>query len=336
MMLGRPHTEQLDTLVVTDVRTRETEPARNCIYIRLTLTLSLQVFPLPVEGFETRVIADDEQVINYMIELSEALDESRTERLMGWYHSHPFDVDEARNHCFLSNTDMNTQLAWQRAEDPNGNPWLAVVIDPLRSFAKNKPEFGAFRVYPPEYNAPLNETPDGTIVTDDATRIEHWGSCWNRYYQLQVEYFMSTQAKTVIDTLSKNFLWMRTLGSTPALERENRERFAERVGTQVAEKLESFDVQLAHGPGARMGGYLPEASRGGGGGGGGGSAKESDSALVKPTQCACGLAMENLHCQILQVIKKGTFNGMPRTGVCALAPPPPGASAAVVPPPAAP
>ena len=46
--------------------------------------------------------------------------------------------------------------------------------------------------------------------------------------------------------------------------------------------------------------------------------------------------MENLHCQILQVIKKGTFNGMPRTGVCALAPPPPGASAAVVPPPAAP
>ena len=177
------------------------------------------MFPLPVEGFETRVIADDEQVINYMIELSEALDESRTERLMGWYHSHPFDVDEARNHCFLSNTDMNTQLAWQRAEDPNGNPWLAVVIDPLRSFAKNKPEFGAFRVYPPEYNAPLNETPDGTIVTDDATRIEHWGSCWNRYYQLQVEYFMSTQAKTVIDTLSKTFLWMRTLGSTPALER---------------------------------------------------------------------------------------------------------------------
>ena len=62
------------------------------------------MFPLPVEGFETRVIADDDQVINYMIELSEALDESRTERLMGWYHSHPFDVDETHNHCYLSNT----------------------------------------------------------------------------------------------------------------------------------------------------------------------------------------------------------------------------------------
>ena len=61
-MLGRPHTELVDTLVVTDV------------------------FPLPVEGFETRVIADDEQVINYMIQLSELLDDSRTERLMGWYH----------------------------------------------------------------------------------------------------------------------------------------------------------------------------------------------------------------------------------------------------------
>jgi hypothetical protein len=33
------------------------------------------------------------------------------------YHSHPFDVDEAHNHCFLSSTDMSTQLAWQNAED---------------------------------------------------------------------------------------------------------------------------------------------------------------------------------------------------------------------------
>ena len=38
LMLGRPHTEELNTLVVTDA------------------------FPLPIEGFETRVIADDDKV----------------------------------------------------------------------------------------------------------------------------------------------------------------------------------------------------------------------------------------------------------------------------------
>lgn len=59
-------------------------------------------------------------------------------------------------------------------------PLRGSQVDPLRSLAKCRPEFGAFRVYPPEFNAPLNETPDGKIVTDDTQRVELWGSCWNR------------------------------------------------------------------------------------------------------------------------------------------------------------
>lgn len=137
-------------------------------------------FPLPIEGAETRVLADDAEVINYMISLGEAIEQTRKEKFMGWYHSHPFDV-EIHSHCFLSSTDVSTQLQWQRSEDPHGNPWLAIVIDPLRSLAKKRPEMGAFRVYPPEYLAPINETPDGSIVNDDSSRIERWGSCWNRY-----------------------------------------------------------------------------------------------------------------------------------------------------------
>ena len=91
-----------------------------------------QAFPLPVEGFETRVVADDESVVNHMIQLGETLELSRKEKFMGWYHSHPFDVEEQFSHCYMSNTDMSTQLLWQRGEDPNGNPWLAIVVDPLR------------------------------------------------------------------------------------------------------------------------------------------------------------------------------------------------------------
>lgn len=46
---------------------------------------------------------------------------------MGWYHSHPFDVG-VHSHCFFSSTDVSTQLAWQRSEDPHGNPWVGIVV----------------------------------------------------------------------------------------------------------------------------------------------------------------------------------------------------------------
>ena len=52
LMLGRPDPDTPKTLVVTDV------------------------FPLPIEGFETRVSADDQDVVNYMIELGESLEVS--------------------------------------------------------------------------------------------------------------------------------------------------------------------------------------------------------------------------------------------------------------------
>ena len=50
LMIGRPDADSPNTLVVTDV------------------------FPLPVEGAETRVLADDTEVQNYMIGLGESLE----------------------------------------------------------------------------------------------------------------------------------------------------------------------------------------------------------------------------------------------------------------------
>ena len=153
---------------------------------RLVVTDAL---PLPVTGFETSVVADDDNVVNYMIALSDLVEKTRKERLMGWYHSHPFDVDEDHDNCFFSSTDLSTQLSWQNAEDPQGNPFLAIVLDPLRSAAKNSAALAAFRAYPPAYTPPANQCPDGEICADDARRVEVWGSCWHRYYQLDLEYF---------------------------------------------------------------------------------------------------------------------------------------------------
>ena len=162
-------------------------------------------FALPIDGFETKVVADDQQVINFMIELSDTLELTRKDKFMGWYHSHPFDV-EVNSHCFFSTTDVQTQLHWQRSEDPHGNPWIGIVIDPLRSLAKGRPELGAFRAFPPEYTPPNNMCPDDAIVTDNS-RVDRWGAAWNRYHALEIQYFMSSLSSRISSTISQNFLW---------------------------------------------------------------------------------------------------------------------------------
>jgi len=89
---------------------------------------------------------------------------------VGWYHSHPFDV-ETYSHAHLSAIDVQTQTGWQLAS----GAWTAIVVDPLRSLAKQEPEFGCFRVYPPRHTPPANECPDGQIDTDVAARTTRWG-----------------------------------------------------------------------------------------------------------------------------------------------------------------
>ena len=190
LMLGRPDPFKPTNLIVTDA------------------------FPLPIEGFETRVIADDQSVINHMISLGERLEGTRKEKFMGWYHSHPFDLvlgEESRSHCFLSQTDLSTQLQWQRAEDPHGNPFAAIVVDPLRSMHLGTPQLKAFRAYPPEYQSKIaNECPDGSIITSERVRLERWGSCWNRYYEMNVEYYMSDASRSILGDLTQNYLWMKS------------------------------------------------------------------------------------------------------------------------------
>ena len=244
LLLGRPDPNTPRTLIVTDV------------------------FPLPIEGFETRVIADDGDVINHMIELGESLENTRREKFMGWYHSHPFDVGP-NSHCYMSQTDISTQLQWQRAEDPHGNPFLAIVVDPLRSLARGDPELRAFRAYPPEYTHPVvNQCPNGEIIHDERVRLEQWGSCWASYYELEVEYYMSGGARSVLSTLTRNFLWMRTLGTTPSCESESRARCIDGV-VAAAELLAKFQPSNGGGTGGIKGaGDVPSALMGSRGGGG--------------------------------------------------------------------
>ena len=103
-------------------------------------------------------------------------------------------------------------------EDGRGNPWLAIVIDPIRSLTKNRIELMAFRVYPPEYSAPANQTPDGIIVMDESKRLRLWGSCWERYYRLEVSYFMSELSQNMLGVIKNNFMWSTSFTDNPAGE----------------------------------------------------------------------------------------------------------------------
>lgn len=107
--------------------------------------------------------------------------QTRGGNFMGWYHSHPFDVGPHSN-AFLSATDVGTQLSWQMQEDFAGNPWLALVVDPLRGVAKGKPEIGAFRCYPPTYSPPKGLAPDGATWADERARNARWGESCVSYY----------------------------------------------------------------------------------------------------------------------------------------------------------
>lgn len=291
-LIGRQDTEDPNCLIIADAQ------------------------PLPIEGFETSVVADTDEVLNYQINWMElnALSRHRNERFIGWYHSHPFDVEE-NNHCYLSNTDVTTQLAWQRSCEKDGDPWLAIVIDPLRSLAKSTPVMESFRVYPPEYAAPANETPDGKMVSDETTRVQLWGACWNRYYKLNTSFYMSSLSSNVLSTLKNNFLWSNALAQTPSLEPETRKTTADRIKNAAdslasvgsGSKYKEFAPKLGMENMTDAGSSNNYNSASASGGASSSSSNSTIDRFNKAAQTACGLAIEQCNGCCSQMAKLAIF-----------------------------
>ena len=255
---------------------------------------------LPIEGFETSVVAQSDETLTYQINLANLNERTRhsSEKFCGWYHSHPFDVEEY-SHCYLSNTDVQTQLAWQRATEKDGDPWLAIVIDPLRTLAKGYPNLESFRVYPPEYTSIPNETPDGTIIADEKTRLQLWGNCWNRYYKLNTTFYMSNLASNVLGMLKNNFLWQNNFTSTPLLDNDATKSQAERMG-KIANDIEGVT------DGSRSSGNInpdettyEDRSRGGAG--------QRTKLLARAAGAGCALSSDYCVCACSQMAKLALF-----------------------------
>lgn len=249
-------------------------------------------FALPVEGTETRVNAQAE-AYEYMVDFADTNKQvSRPENVVGWYHSHP------GYGCWLSGIDVSTQMLNQQYQEP----WLAVVVDPVRTMASGKVEIGAFRTYPEGYKPP-DEGPS-EYQTIPLSKIEDFGVHAKSYYSLDVTFFKSSTDAHMLDLLWNKY-WVSTLSANPLLS--NRE-FAVGQVDDIAEKLEQAEQQMSNSGAGRTGRLLMAGPADKG-------AKKSgaleESALSKICRDTSKLATEQLKGLGSQLVKQLLFNCSP-------------------------
>jgi len=237
-------------------------------------------FALPVEGTEVRVnaaVEGYEYMVNYLSLIEQV---GRAENAIGWYHSHP------GYGCWLSGIDVGTQMLNQKFQEP----WLAIVVDPVRTMSSGKVELGAFRTYPEGHTPPGDSTSEYQSIPIE--KIEDFGVHCKRYYQLEVSYFKSTLDSHLLDLLWNKY-WVSTLSSSPLLS--SRDYFAGAV-RDLTEKLEQAENQLAHS--GRMGAGFFD--------------KKEESKLSKVTKDSTKTTIEHVHGLMSQVIKDVLFNLNPK------------------------
>ncbi|KAF3930597.1 hypothetical protein ABW19_dt0204747 [Dactylella cylindrospora] len=187
-------------------------------------------FPLPVEGTETRVNAQNE-AYEYMAEADRLAKEiGRKENVIGWYHSHP------GYGCWLSGIDVNTQLMQQKYMDP----FLAVVIDPDRTISAGKVDIGAFRTYPEGHKQASGK--DAEYQTIPLSKIEDFGAHSNQYYPLEITHFKSSLDNHLLELLWHKY-WVSTLSQSPLFT--NRE-YSSKQMAEISRKIKKAEAQLSH------------------------------------------------------------------------------------------
>ncbi|EKX46269.1 hypothetical protein GUITHDRAFT_107880 [Guillardia theta CCMP2712] len=239
----------------------------------------MDAFALPVEGTETRVTALDEGY-EYMVHYQTTCERTgRVEPVIGWYHSHP------GYGCWLSGIDVSTQTIHQQHEDP----YLAIVVDPVRTMAAGKVEIGAFRTYPPNYKPPDAAASEYQTIPLD--KIEDFGVHANQYYPLDISFFKSSLDSHLLALLWNKY-WISTLSSSSLVS--NRD-YTTRSIKDLSEKMDQAESQLSYS--SRMAGYyLP------------GDKKSEDSQVSKMCKDGTKIAIEQLQGLITQVAKDKLFN----------------------------
>mmetsp|Transcript_10976 Transcript_10976/g.33669 ORF Transcript_10976/g.33669 Transcript_10976/m.33669 type:complete len:329 (+) Transcript_10976:95-1081(+) len=174
----------------------------------------MDAFPLPVDGTEVRVEALEEGSSYQVNYLQAGQQVKRSENCIGWYHSHP------GYGCWLSSIDVETQRIHQRYEDP----WLAIVVDPVRTMASGKVDVGAFRTYNEGYQ-PRGGAPGDHQIVPLKKKFDY-DKQHRCYYRLDVTCFKSSLDVVLLEAVWNRF-WAKTLSTSPMLE--NREHITNQI-----------------------------------------------------------------------------------------------------------
>ncbi|XP_053947607.1 COP9 signalosome complex subunit 5 [Anastrepha ludens] len=238
----------------------------------------MDAFALPVEGTETRVNAQS-QAYEYMSAYIEAAKEvGRLENAIGWYHSHP------GYGCWLSGIDVSTQMLNQNYQEP----FVAIVVDPVRTVSAGKVCLGAFRTYPKGYKPP-NEEPS-EYQTIPLNKIDDFGVHCKQYYPLEVTYFKSALDRKLLDSLWNKY-WVNTLGSSGLLTNTD---YTTGQIFDLSEKLEQSESSLVRGP------FVVSGAEG--------SEKRTEDKLSKATRDCSRASIELIHGLMAQIAKDKLFN----------------------------
>ncbi|RNF23627.1 metallopeptidase [Trypanosoma conorhini] len=192
-------------------------------------------FALPVDASEVECAMNDASQL-YMLEYLQYHQRGGTqEGCIGWYHSHPGYT------CFLSGTDVSTQQLGQKAQDP----WVAVVVDPVRTLSTGMLDMKAFRTFPEDYAAELQRARQqaggrhcgsptkSTGVPSE--RIKEYGVHAHRYYELPITLVRSRSDEAILDCLWSRY-WAQTFLSNPLTT--NRKLMTQQIH-QLTDVLES-------------------------------------------------------------------------------------------------
>lgn len=232
----------------------------------------IDVFPLPVQGTETRVNAGQEGN-EFLVQYStKCPDVARREHIVGWYHSHP------GYGCWLSGIDVQTQSTHQMYEDP----FLAIVVDPVRTISAGKVDLGAFRTYPAQYK-PRDEGPS-EYQTIPINKIEDFGVHCKSYYQLDVSYFKSSLDASLLDLLWNKY-WARALSTSALVQSKD---YVVQQLNDIGRKIDQADMQLEKSASPPRSGYYLEKKTTVGKGGG------QFEQIAKDAQKCCSEHMQSI------------------------------------------
>ena len=126
---------------------------------------------------------------------------------------------------------MDTQSQNQTFTDP----YLAIVVDPVRSQASGRVEIGAFRTYPEGYAENNNRTgrrTGGSAGVGDfvpSAKIEDYGVHKDKYYELPISIFKSTLDGQILKRLWDEY-WASSFTTMPLSKSSGAKNFVDSVG----------------------------------------------------------------------------------------------------------